>query len=70
MSADSSPMPLSDAQVERIAEKAAAKAIEKMTGHLYQEVGKTVVQRGLWVVGVVAVALFAFLAGRGVIKIP
>src|SRR5262245_56955844 len=48
MSADTGPVPLTDAQIERIAEKAAAKAVEKMTGQLYQEVGRSVVSKVLY----------------------
>lgn len=69
MSEPSSPMPLTDAQMERIAEKAAVKAVEKMTGKMYEEVGRNVVSKGLTILGVIAVALFAFLYGKGIIKL-
>jgi hypothetical protein len=52
---------LSDEQVEEIAEKAAQKAIAKMTGLVYQEVGKTVVRKFFWFVGLVAVGVLAGL---------
>ena len=69
MSEPSSPMPLTDAQLDRIAEKAAVKAVEKMTGRMYEEVGRSVVSKGLTIVGVVAVALFTYLYGKGIIKL-
>lgn len=69
MSEPSSPMPLTDAQLDRIAEKAAVKAVEKMTGRMYEEVGRSVVSKGLTIIGVVAVALFTYLYGKGIIKL-
>lgn len=65
----SGPIPLSDAQLERIAEKAAAKAVEKMTGKMYEEVGRNVVSKGLTILGVIAVSLITYLYGKGVIKL-
>jgi len=66
---DSGPVPLTDAQMERIAEKAAAKAVQKMTGKMYEEVGRSVVSKGLTVLGVVAVAALSYLYSKGFIKL-
>jgi hypothetical protein len=60
--------PLSDAQIERIAERAAEKAVAKITDRVYRDVGKNVIQKLFWVVGVVAVALFFWLNSKGLIK--
>jgi hypothetical protein len=56
---------LTDDQIEQIATKAAEKAVSMMTNQLYQEVGKSVVNKFLWVVGVAAVALAAWAKGKG-----
>lgn len=52
---------LSDDQIERIAERAAEVALSKV----YQQIGKSVVQKILWVVGAASLALFAWLNGSG-----
>lgn len=57
---------LTDEQMDAIAEKAAAKALEKV----YAEVGKSIVQKFLWIVGVAAVGIVMWLTGKGVIKLP
>ena len=61
--------PFSDeAVLEKIAEKAAEKAIEKLTDHLYREVGKSVVEKLFYLIGVCAVALYLWLQHKGVIS--
>lgn len=60
--------PLSDAQIEKIAEKAADKAVAKLTDRVYRDVGKNVVQKFVWFVGVASVALFFWLQSKGLIK--
>lgn len=60
--------PLTDAQVEKIAERAADKAVAKLTDRVYRDVGRNVIQKLFWVVGVVAVALFFWLQSKGLIK--
>jgi hypothetical protein len=65
---DSDFSPLTDAQVEKIAERAADKAVAKLTDRVYRDVGKNVIQKLFWVVGVVAVALFFWLNSKGLIK--
>jgi 3-methyladenine DNA glycosylase Tag len=59
---------LTDEQLEQIAEKAATKAVKKMTDEAFKAVGKTVVTKLFWIVGVVTVALFAWLQASG--KVP
>lgn len=60
--------PLTEAQIEEIAERAANKAVAKLTEHVYREVGRNVVQKFTYIVGAVAVALFLWLQTKGLIK--
>lgn len=56
---DSQPSPshqLSDEQIELIAEKAAQKAVAKLTEEFYKQVGKSVVDKFLIVLGAVTLA--------------
>lgn len=56
--------PLSEAQIDAIAEKAAEKALQK----IYAEVGQNVLRKFAWLVGLVVISLAIFLAGKGVLK--
>lgn len=56
---------LTEEQIEQIAEKAAEKAIVKLTSHVYQEVGKSVVSKMLYIIGACAVGLWLFLKSKG-----
>lgn len=47
---------LSDEQIELIAEKAAQKAVAKLTEEFYKQVGKSVVDKFLIVLGAVTLA--------------
>lgn len=49
--------PLSDEQIEHIAQRAAELAVQKMTTDIYASVGKSVLQKVFWIVGVVATAM-------------
>ncbi len=60
--------PLTEAQIEEIAERAANKAVAKLTDQVYREVGKNVLQKFTYVVGAIAVALFLWLQSKGLIK--
>jgi hypothetical protein len=72
---------ISDEQIERIAEKAAQKAakeaakdaaelaLQEMFNYGYKAVGKNVIEKGMWVVGVLACGLFAWLASKGFIRV-
>lgn len=57
--------PLSDGQMDAIAERAAEKALEKV----YAEVGKSIVRKLLWLVGAAGLGLFMWMTGKG-IKLP
>ncbi|MBY0474223.1 MAG: hypothetical protein K2Q13_04065 [Nitrosomonas sp.] len=58
---------LTPEDLEKIAELAAEKAVIKMTDHAYKSIGKSVVSRFLWAVGVVTVAFAAWLHSKGMI---
>ena len=53
--------PLTEEQIEAIAERAAEKALEKV----YASIGKSVVTKFLWLVGASVLALAAYLKGVG-----
>jgi len=58
---------LTDEKVNEIIEKAAERAVEKMTENFYAHVGRNIVNRFLIWVGI---AVFSFLVGTGRIKLP
>lgn len=60
---------ISEAMIDDIAERAAEKAVQKMTSTMYQEVGKGIVKRALWLTGVVVISLGYWLAERGHLKL-
>lgn len=53
---------ISEAEIERIAEVAAQKALDKV----YVEVGKGVLKRLSWIVGAVVVALLMWMGAKGI----
>lgn len=57
---DHCPM-MEDSAIEEIAEKAAEKAIEKLTAHVYQEIGRGLVSKIIWMSGVVVVGVWLWL---------
>lgn len=58
---------LSDEHIEIIAERAAEKAVKKMTDEVYKTVGKGVIEKLLYITGALAVALYFWLQSKGVI---
>jgi hypothetical protein len=50
-------IPLTEEQIDEIAEKAAQKALGKMTNLMYQEIGKTVASKFFLIIGTLAVAV-------------
>lgn len=54
-------------ELEKLAERAAEKAIEKLTNHVYQEVGKSVVSKFVYIVGACSVGLYLWMKSKGVI---
>ncbi|WP_374520398.1 hypothetical protein [Hydrogenophaga sp.] len=59
---------LTESQIDEIAERAAEKAVAKLTEQVYREVGKNVVQKFVYVVGASSIALFLWLQSKGLIK--
>lgn len=59
--------PLTEEQIEEIAEKAAEKAIERLTGEVYKAVGKSVIEKAVWIVGAVSVGVWLYLKKIGVV---
>lgn len=53
-----------DARMEAIAELAAKKALD----HVYAEVGRGILRKLTWLVGVAVIALLSWLAGAGYVK--
>jgi hypothetical protein len=53
--------PLTEEQMDLIAEKAARKALE----FVYAEVGKSVLKKLAWLVGLIVVGLALWMAGKG-----
>lgn len=49
---------LNEEQIEEIAERAAAKAIEKLTEQVYKGVGKSVMSKLLYVIGSLALGAY------------
>ena len=58
---------LDDSELEKIAERAAEKAIKKLTNHVYQEVGKSVVSKFVYIVGACSIGLYLWMKSKGVI---
>lgn len=56
---------LDETQMNKIAERAAEKAIEKLTKHVYQEVGKSVISKFVYIVGAITLAVWLWLKGKG-----
>ena len=61
MSDDKHNLPLTDAQIEAIAERAAEVALNKV----YADVGKNVLKKMAWLTGVAVIGLALWLAGNG-----
>jgi hypothetical protein len=59
---------LTDAEIDLIAEKAAEKAVAKMTAMVYREVGQTIIQKFFWIVGLCTVGAYVYMQQKGWIK--
>lgn len=55
-------------QIEKIAQKAAEKAVSQMIDTGYKAVGRNVIEKGMWLVGAISCGIFAYLASKGWIK--
>jgi hypothetical protein len=58
---------LTEEQIEEIAERAAERAMRKLTDQMYKQVGKSVISKLFWIVGVISVGLYMWLKQKGVI---
>ena len=58
---------ITEEDVERIAERAATKAVAKITDYVYIEVGKSVLKRILWLTGAAIVGVAAWMHSKGFI---
>jgi hypothetical protein len=58
-----------EAEIEKIANRAAQKAVQRMLDDGYKAVGRNVLEKGIWFVGLIACGLFAWLMSKGFIKI-
>lgn len=63
--ADKPNLPLTDEQLEHLVERVTEKVIE----NVYTNVGKSVVTKFFWVVGLAAISIVTYFAGSGHIKI-
>ncbi len=58
---------LTEEQIEEIAERAAERAMAKLTDHMYKQVGKSVVSKLFWIVGIISVGLYLWLKQKGLV---
>lgn len=56
--------PLTEAEMDVIAERAADRALKKV----YEQIGKSVAQKIYWFIGVAVVGMMMLLAGNGITK--
>jgi hypothetical protein len=56
--------PLTEAEMDAIAERAADRALKKV----YEQIGKSVAQKIYWFIGVAVVGMMMLLAGNGMSK--
>ena len=56
---------LSEEQVELIAERAAEKAVTKLTDHIYTEIGRGVIKRIVYVCGAFVVGIVLWARKQG-----
>lgn len=67
MGQNQTPSTLTEEQIEEIAERAAERAMKKLTDHMYKEVGRGVVNKLFWIIGVISVGLYLWLKQKGVL---
>lgn len=56
---------LTEEQIDAIAERAAEKAIQKVTDHSYKEVGREVLQKLFYIVGAAVIGATLWLKSKG-----
>jgi tetrahydromethanopterin S-methyltransferase subunit G len=60
--ADHEPVHLTEAQIDRIVDR----AVDKVFDRIYTEVGKSVVRKITWAIGIVVTGLALWLYGKGI----
>lgn len=55
---------LTSEQIEEIACRAADKAVERITQQVYQQVGRSVISKLVWIVGSLSVALYIWFSDK------
>lgn len=63
-------MPMSDTELDRLAERAADRAVKKITEEAYREVGKRTLRGMTYIAGVLTVAAVIWLSNHGYFKLP
>jgi tetrahydromethanopterin S-methyltransferase subunit G len=58
------PVTLTEDQLDEIANRAADRAVEKITTHVYQQVGKSVLNKLLWIIGALSTAAYLYFHNR------
>lgn len=58
----------SEIAAEKAAEKAASKAAELVKADFYKSVGKSVVDKALWVLGILVIAGYLYAKEKGLMK--
>lgn len=61
-------LPLSEDQIEAIAERAAHRAVERLKASAYQGIGQWAVSKFFWITGLISVAIYLWLLKNGFIK--
>ena len=61
---DHEPIHLTEQQVDLIVDRAVTKVFDR----IYQEVGKSVVKKLTWAVGLIVTGLMLWMGGKGLIK--
>ena len=57
-----------DELVDHIIDRAAEKAAEKVFNKVYQDVGRGVIKKASWVIGIILVSAAIWLGGRGYLR--
>jgi hypothetical protein len=63
-------MSMTEAEMDQLAEKAAEKAIKRMTEEAYREVGRQTLKGVTYIVGVLTLVCIIWLANHGYLKLP
>lgn len=58
------PFTLTEAQLDEIANRAADRAVEKITTHVYQQVGKSILNKLMWILGALATAAYIYFHNK------